>query len=107
MFNPVALFVKELASVPKPPFVSLELKQYAGVSFLYVHGNISRSDFERFLHEKAKRFIQDTAWQYEFDFIRQARTASVYRFRLRVPDEKSFCCGNECPHCILYRDQKI
>lgn len=103
MLNPVDLFIKQLISVPNPPFASLKVKQYAGITFLYVHQMENRPAFEQLLHEHAQDFVKGTVWQIKFKYIRQSHDISIYQLHLRVPDEKSFCCGNGCPRCILYQ----
>jgi hypothetical protein len=103
MKNPVELFVQTLSSAEHKPYAELVRKQFAGVSFLYVklRATFSQQDFENFLQKAAERFIIGTAWSYEFEYIRSSQAGLIYRFRFRVPEEKSFCCGNECPNCIL------
>ncbi|SEM71546.1 hypothetical protein [Lihuaxuella thermophila] len=103
MKNPVEIFVETLDTAEQKPYVELMRKQFAGVSFLYVklQAPSSQQDFENFLHKEAERFITGTSWFYEFEYIRSSQAGLIYRFRFRVPEEKSFCCGNECPNCIL------
>lgn len=105
MLNPVEFFVDQLKSASEQPFQDLEQRMFAGVSFLFVKmdGSVTRQEFENYLQKAAEQFIEGTAWQYEYDYIRTSKTGHIYRFRFRVPDEKSFCCGNQCPNCILLR----
>ncbi|MBA4492916.1 hypothetical protein ACFO25_08495 [Paenactinomyces guangxiensis] len=103
MRNPVEDFVKKLNSSSNRPHDKLSLRQYAGVSFLYVQmgPSASRRDLESFLQREAECFIRGTEWIYQFAYIRTSAAGLIYRFQLRVPDEKSFCCGNQCVNCIL------
>jgi hypothetical protein len=106
MQNPVEQFAEELCAAKDKPFAKLEQKRFAGVSFLYVQipdEPGAKETFEAFLRKRAEEFVQDTAWTYEFEYIRTSRQGLIYRYRFRVPEEKSFCCGNECPNCILRR----
>ncbi|MDR6225267.1 hypothetical protein [Desmospora profundinema] len=74
---------------------------HAGVDFFY----FSPSG----LHwgERMKRLItpliKDTEVSFECRYVRRSQERDVYRIHFRVPDEKSFCCGNQCMDCILLR----
>lgn len=102
MNNVIHSFIHQLTSVKNPSFTSLELKQFAGIFFLYVHGMHDRYEFERFLQKQADYFVRNTVLKLEFEYIRQSQNKTVYRIQLRVPEEKSFCCGNGCQNCILF-----
>jgi hypothetical protein len=106
MNNPVDLFAKRLASAPGRPFERLEWRQYAGMTFLYFlpAEEILRRRLEEFLNREAAKFTENTELRHEFGYVRTSRHGVVYRFRLLVPDEKSFCCGNLCPDCIRFRN---
>ncbi len=105
MENPVEVFVEMLGSAVHKPYAELVRKEYAGVSFFYVRliATSSQQDLEIFLQQEAERFVTGTAWKYEFEYIRSSQAGLVYRFRFSVPEEKSFCCGNQCPGCILQK----
>ncbi|MFC7441321.1 hypothetical protein [Laceyella putida] len=107
MINPVDLFVDHLLRAEPKPFKQFEHKQFAGVSFfcIQISETSDQQQVETFIQKEAARFIDGTAWQVAFSYVRRSKSGLIYRFQLRVPDEKSFCCGNQCPHCILYRNR--
>lgn len=107
MIHPVDLFVDHLMHLDSLPFERLEHKTFAGASFFYIQaeGQSDQKHVESFIEKEAARFTDGTAWQASLSFVRHSeRRGLIYRFQLSVPNEKSFCCGNQCPHCILYRN---
>lgn len=77
---------------------------YAGVPFLYLHApkkTLPRlsSSFRR----AALPLIRNAELTFEYQYVRRCKSRWVFRFRFRVPDKKSFCCGNRCPDCIFLR----
>jgi hypothetical protein len=99
-------FIHRLNKLAHKPFSDLFERQFAGVSFIYVklHRH-SRTEFENCLQIEARQFIQGTDWSFEFSYIRTYHDLCVYRFQFSVPNEKSFCCGNQCPDCILLKSR--
>jgi hypothetical protein len=102
MNNPVDEFAKQLSSAPERPFDRMQVRRYAGVSFLnfLLKEGAAREDLETFIRKEAERFTENTAWSQEFVYVRTSHLGLIYRFRFRVPNEKSFCCGNLCPDCV-------
>ncbi|SFI99031.1 hypothetical protein SAMN05421852_103154 [Thermoflavimicrobium dichotomicum] len=105
MLNFEIVFITQLQKMNTKPFLQLTNRQFAGMNFLYVilNPNTSQTKFENFLLTEAKRLISGTDWSFEYQYVRTSNQRLVYRFRFRAPEEKSFCCGNQCPHCILKR----
>jgi hypothetical protein len=87
------------------PELSIEHRRYVGIDFLYIRPPTpaARAIFEAKVREQADKMVRGTSLFYECHFVRKATDRWVYRFRFRVPDRKSFCCGNRCPDCILLR----
>lgn len=106
MENPLDPFLKTLSNLSEKPFSQLEHRQFAGGSFLFIQARPSSSlnDLEHFLIAQMDHFYKNTIFTYELTYLRTSQSKFIYRIQLRVPDEKSFCCGNQCPHCTLYRE---
>ncbi|SMO61897.1 hypothetical protein SAMN06264849_104142 [Melghirimyces algeriensis] len=85
----------------------VESRTYAGTRFLYISTeNKNQSvNLSQMIQEAAQPLIQDTDFTFECRFVRQSKDRWVYRFHFRVPSKKSFCCGNQCPNCILLSSQ--
>jgi hypothetical protein len=58
------------------------------------------------MKEMVPPLIKDTDISFEYRYVRRSKGRDVYRIHFRVPDEKSFCCGNSCIDCILLRPKK-
>src|SRR5690606_37235548 len=84
------------------PELSIEHRKYVGIDFLYVRPPTpaARATFEEKARAQADKMVRGTPLFYECHFVRTAKDRLVYRFRFRVPDRKSFCCGNQCADCI-------
>jgi hypothetical protein len=78
-------------------------RYFAGTSFLYVvtKDGATRGQVDALIREQAGLLTQETELFYESTFVRKSDHGWVYRFRFRYPEGKSFCCGNQCPDCIL------
>lgn len=81
---------------------------YAGATFLSIRprDGWDHKKIDQLIKEHAARLVNNTDLFYECTFVRSSRGRLVFRFRFRVPDTKSFCCGNQCPNCILLRPKK-
>jgi hypothetical protein len=103
MNTPVTQFIEQLNQRLDKPFHHVEERRFAGVSFLFIQPADSsfRPELEEFLTREALLFAEGTAWFHELEYIRTSKAGIIYRFRFRVPEEKSFCCGNRCSECIL------
>lgn len=100
------IFLKKLAQSRNKPFLTLTSRCFAGVSFLYVQlkNGHSQTEWEQFLMDEAKSLIENTVWTFDFRFVRLHGEQLVYRVRFLAPLSKSFCCGNECPDCVLHKE---
>lgn len=88
-------------------FQDVEYRYYAGVPFLYLRvPEKAPSSLSSSIRRAALPLIRNTDLTFECCYVRSAGDRWVYRFRFRVPDEKSFCCGNHCPDCILLRPKR-
>ncbi|WP_460414921.1 hypothetical protein [Planifilum fimeticola] len=87
------------------PDLSIEHRRYVGIDFLYVRPptTAAKASFESTARKQADKMVLGTPLFYECHFVRTATDRLVYRFRFRVPDRKSFCCGNQCSDCVLLR----
>ncbi|MFC4076917.1 hypothetical protein [Salinithrix halophila] len=79
------------------------LRNYAGVQFLYIlpATAVNHKEIRCLIDEKATDLTRNSARFHECQYVRQSRGWLVFRFRFRFPDEKSFCCGNQCIDCVL------
>ncbi|TCS95015.1 hypothetical protein [Hazenella coriacea] len=105
MEKPIDHFIQTLSTLTEKPFSQLEHRQFAGASFFMVQLKppFSKRDLEQFLLDEMNHFFKNTIFTYELTYLRTSKSEFIYRLQLRVPDEKSFCCGNQCPHCILFK----
>ncbi|PTX58295.1 hypothetical protein C8P63_11742 [Melghirimyces profundicolus] len=100
-------FVKRLRAAG---FGDTELRTFAGTHFLYLcprNGETAAATrLSRAIRKAARPLLLHTKLTLECHFVRKAKDRWVYRIRFRVPDEKSFCCGNQCPDCVLLRSRR-
>ncbi|EGK11987.1 hypothetical protein [Kroppenstedtia eburnea] len=82
----------------------VEVHIYAGVPFLYLCA--PKETLPRLtssIRRAALPPIRNHELTFECRYVRRCKNRWVFRFRFRVPDQKSFCCGNRCSDCILQR----
>ncbi|WP_212772936.1 hypothetical protein [Polycladomyces abyssicola] len=91
-----------------PVCADVRLRTFAGVHFLYLQPADGRQphELDGLLEQMANELIKGTEWSFACHFVRSSGDTRVYRIQFRVPDIKSFCCGNQCPQCILLRPRK-
>ena len=81
---------------------SSQYKKVAGIPFIYitVSSPISINALEGIVEGYAKQIIKSKRITTQTIFVRQTKQMYVFRHRFFVPQEKMFCCGNECEDCI-------
>ncbi|WP_126427617.1 hypothetical protein [Brevibacillus marinus] len=79
----------------------VEWRTYAGHRFLYVTSTDALSDLLAVIQREAEALIKGTRIRYRCDYVRSEEKRFVFRFRFLVPQEKMFCCGNQCADCTL------
>ncbi|MBD1370968.1 hypothetical protein IC620_01145 [Hazenella sp. IB182357] len=106
MIHPIQPFVQYLLVQPDIPYQSLDMKIFAGVPFLYfkLQDHSGQHALEVWLDKVIEGFTSGTIWTIQWLYIRSSSNGLVYKFSIRSPNQKSFCCGNQCPNCILFRD---
>ncbi|MBN2908716.1 hypothetical protein JQC72_04170 [Polycladomyces sp. WAk] len=99
-------FATQLKS--SPLLTDVRLRTFAGVHFLYLHPADDRHSHELdgLLEQTAYELVKGTEWSFNCQFVRSSGGTRVYRLQFRVPDVKSFCCGNQCPQCVLLRPKQ-
>jgi hypothetical protein len=80
--------------------------EFAGQRFLYVNSPLPASHLAKKLLEAGNLSTQGTKLKVECLYVRSLEHLHVFRFRLLVPNEKQFCCGNLCDDCFLLRETK-
>jgi len=80
-----------------------EWRHYAGIRFLYVRSPLPSNQLGRKLEETGFQITAGTKLQWESVYVRSEGHQHIFRFRLLVPNEKQFCCGNLCEDCFLLR----
>jgi hypothetical protein len=91
-----------------PVLTDVRLRTFAGVHFLYVQpsADCHPHDVDGLLKQTADELVKGTEWSFACHFVRATSDTRVDRLQFRVPDVKSFCCGNQCPHCVLLRPKR-
>ncbi|MCS1350181.1 hypothetical protein [Mechercharimyces sp. CAU 1602] len=99
------LYSQLLSCINKDPRChQIESKRYTGVNFLYITWKGQKKEtLEICLQRCAQQITRRSSLTYQHHFVRQSGDCLIYRFTFFVPNEKSFCCGNECEDCILFR----
>ncbi|OYD08913.1 hypothetical protein [Paludifilum halophilum] len=82
-------------------------RTYAGVPFLYILPGKSQDEkkISQSIRRTAAHLTRHTELSWECSYVRTSGEELVYRFRFLYPDQKSFCCGNQCSDCVLQRRQ--
>lgn len=83
-----------------------EWRHYAGFRFLYVWSPLPARQLAMRLEEAGCQITAGTRLQWESVYVRSEGHQHIFRFRLLVPLEKQFCCGNLCEDCFLLRGLK-
>ncbi len=99
--------VEELGAAEQCTTVSRRI--HAGITFLSIlpKDGITKQEIEQLIRGAASRLVDRTDLSYDNHYVRTTgQGIIVFRFRFRVPNEKSFCCGNQCVNCILLRPKK-
>jgi hypothetical protein len=78
-------------------------REFAGQRFLYVSSPLNENEVTSHLIEQGTALVEGTKLQIECVYVRSVDNLHVYRFRFTVPNEKQFCCGNQCEDCTLLR----
>lgn len=80
-------------------------REFAGHRFLYVKSPLQASQLAKSLLATGGKITVGTKLKVECSYVRSSDGEHVFRFRLLVPNEKQFCCGNLCEDCFLLRER--
>ncbi|WP_037465338.1 hypothetical protein [Shimazuella kribbensis] len=92
-------FIQFLLQDPYLPAKSLQLRTFAGKTFLYANPIIPVDVMLNYIQSKGKHFLRGTIWSLQCQYTRKDATSTVYQIAFLAPEEKSFCCGNQCINC--------
>lgn len=87
----------------EPDCRKAEHRVYAGVDFFYL--TPAGLHWGERMKQLVIPLLEGTEVSFNCRHIRRSRERSVYRIHFRMPLEKSFCCGNQCVDCILFKNQ--
>ncbi|UFJ42954.1 hypothetical protein LOK74_10865 [Brevibacillus humidisoli] len=83
----------------------IDWREFAGHRFLYVTSSLAHRELITVILQDAEALVKGTRIRCQCNHIRTEEQRSVFRFRFLVPEEKMFCCGNQCEDCTLHRQQ--
>lgn len=81
-------------------------KLICGVSFLYIqplNPPKNESFIKNIVLTCSKQYTSQFKLIYRIEFVRVEQNIFVFRHRFYVPNQKMFCCGNECINCTRFR----
>lgn len=101
-----ASFINTLSAHEKIEHVSY--KKAAGIPFLYIRHteHASMEEILSFIKKAAAKSMRGRKLHSETVFVRKEKELLVFRHRFYVPQRKMFCCGNLCPDCIRFENEK-
>lgn len=82
-----------------PNIESIRWQQFAGHPFLYIKSSLTTDEVYHLLLLAASKMTFNTRLSIECQLVRSVTDLHVFRFRFLVPEEKMFCCGNQCEDC--------
>ncbi|PLR84091.1 hypothetical protein CVD25_12765 [Bacillus canaveralius] len=82
-------------------------KKVAGIPFLYLRaiGNPPDRLLDAAIRRSSATAMKGKQLHSETVFVRSDDQLFVYRHRFFVPQQKMFCCGNQCADCVLLKGQ--
>ncbi len=89
--------------------IEISRRIHAGITFLSIQPKegTTHQKIEQLIREIASQVIGQRSLYYDLHYVRTtSKGKMIFRFRFRVPNEKSFCCGNQCVNCILLQSKK-
>lgn len=89
--------------------IEISRRIHAGITFLSIlpKEGATHQEIEQLIGGFASQLVDQTELYYDIHYVRTtSKGRMIFRFRFRVPNEKSFCCGNQCVNCILLRAKK-
>jgi|SRR5690606_26904666 hypothetical protein len=82
-----------------------EYKKIAGIPFLYIKSSLSSETMIiKDIHACSRQAIKGRRLSFRTVYVRNDNEMFVFRHRFFVPQEKMFCCGNNCIDCIRYKN---
>jgi hypothetical protein len=94
-------FLTLLNQTEERPCQSFAIRTFAGKTFLYAKSTDLETPILSFVNQKGKQMVRGTIWKFNCRFVRQTDEMDVFEIAFLAPEEKSFCCGNQCVNCIL------
>lgn len=81
----------------------VDWREYAGQRFLYITGSLAANELLAVIQQTGEHLASGTRLRVQCNHVRSDARHEVFRFRFLVPEEKMFCCGNQCTDCVLHR----
>jgi len=81
-------------------------KLICGVIFLYIQPLVpqkSEAFIKNIVLTCSKQYTSQYKYIYRIEFVRSEQHILIFRHRFYVPNQKMFCCGNECVNCTRFR----
>lgn len=81
-----------------------KMTKVTGIPFLYIYTYKFMDEYHltKRIEEASSIIIKNKRITYQTMFVRKENeNCYVYRHRFFVPQEKMFCCGNNCIDCIF------
>jgi len=81
---------------------SVSYKKITGIPFLYVKSNLNDRTVLNEIRSCSNCVTTGLRISYKTTYVRNDNDILIFRHRFYVPQEKLFCCGNECIDCIRF-----
>ncbi|PLR79184.1 hypothetical protein CU633_01360 [Bacillus sp. V3-13] len=84
-------------------------KKAAGIPFLYICAidNQPGQVLDAAIRRSSAKAMKGKQLHSETVFVRADDQLFVYRHRFFVPQQKMFCCGNQCADCVRFKLQSF
>ncbi|WLR43645.1 hypothetical protein LC087_05725 [Bacillus carboniphilus] len=101
IWNKFILIIQENKNIS-----DVNIKNITGTPFLYINSYANKQTILQIINEASQKSMYKKKVTKQTTFVRHQDGLYVFRHRFFVPQEKMFCCGNECVDCVRYKRRR-